>query len=199
MFSDDFIRIGSIVLGAFSMALYYVLQKPYLERYPLLTLTAWSYFFGAIWMALAQCYYLVTDTSERYHQRWQSMNNTPAMLTLLFAVLMNSVVKYALQSFSNKWTNATTLCIWSCLVPIFTGIVGAATPRSSSFHEPLTLAYLGALPVIVGVFLVTKAKQTDKVTDGYGPIDDRGSLSAASSSFSPSYSQRSSASKVRSR
>ena len=23
--------------------------------------------------------------------------------------------RYALQSFSNKWTNATTLCVWSCL------------------------------------------------------------------------------------
>ena len=33
-------------------------------------------------------------------------------------------VRYALQSFSNKWTNATTLTVWSSLVPIFTAIVG---------------------------------------------------------------------------
>ena len=29
--SDDAVRLGSLLLGAFSMALYYVLQKPYLE------------------------------------------------------------------------------------------------------------------------------------------------------------------------
>ena len=40
------------------------------SRYPLLSLTAWSYCFGALWMVLAQCYYLVGDTPERYHQRW---------------------------------------------------------------------------------------------------------------------------------
>lgn len=174
VFSDDAIRLGSLLLGALSMALYYVLQKPYLESYPLLSLTAWSYFFGAAWMVLAQCYYLFSDTPEKYHERWESVNNTDALLTLLFAVLMNSVAKYALQSFSNKWTNATTLCVWSCLVPIFTGLIGAASPESSGFHEPLTLAYLGAAPVIAGVMLVTMAKEKDKQklrqSDLYAPI-----------------------------
>ena len=172
VFSDDAIRLGSLLLGALSMALYYVLQKPYLEKYPLLSLTAWSYCFGAAWMVLAQGYYLIDDSPERYRERWQSVNNTDALLTLLFAVLMNSVTKYALQSFSNKWTNATTLCVWSCLVPLFTGIIGAITPASSTFHEPLTLAYLGAAPVIVGVILVTKAKEHDKEQSrsAYQPI-----------------------------
>ena len=172
VFSDDAIRLGSLLLGALSMALYYVLQKPYLEKYPLLSLTAWSYCFGAAWMVLAQGYYLIDDSPERYRERWQSVNNTDALLTLLFAVLMNSVTKYALQSFSNKWTNATTLCAWSCLVPLFTGIIGAITPAYSPFHEPLTLAYLGAAPVIVGVILVTKAKEHDKEQSrsAYQPI-----------------------------
>lgn len=173
VFSDDAVRLGSLLLGALSMALYYVLQKPYLDSYPLLSLTAWSYFFGAAWMSLAQCYYLVTDTTKQYSQRWDSVNNTDALLTLLFAVLMNSVAKYALQSFSNKWTNATTLCVWSCLVPIFTGLVGALSPESSGFHENLTWAYLGGVPVIVGVFMVTRAKEKEKSLrqgDLYAPI-----------------------------
>lgn len=125
-------------------------------------------------MSVAQCFYLFSDTSEQYAERWHSVNNTDALLTLLFAVLMNSVAKYALQSFSNKWTNATTLCVWSCLVPIFTGLIGALSPESSGFHEQLTVAYLGAVPVIVGVMLVTKAKEKDqeqlRKSELYAPI-----------------------------
>lgn len=125
-------------------------------------------------MSFAQCFYLLSDTSEEYAARWRSINNTDALLTLLFAVLMNSVAKYALQSFSNKWTNATTLCVWSCLVPIFTGLIGALSPESSGFHEKLTVAYLGAVPVIAGVMLVTKAKEKDQEklrnSDMYAPI-----------------------------
>merc|ERR1711865_1228336 len=80
------------------------------------------------------------------------------MGTLVFAVLMNSCLKYALQSFSNKWTGATTLTAWSCGTPIITGVVGAAVP---AFHEPLTWAYLGAIPVSIGVFLVSWSRERD--------------------------------------
>ena len=53
-------------------------------------------------------------------------------------------------------------------VPLFTGIIGAVTPASSGFHEPLTFAYLGAVPVIVGVILVTLTKEYEKPLKGQG-------------------------------
>ena len=47
--------IGIIVLlsGAFSMSLFYVLQKPIVKKYPPVSITAWSYLSGAASMGLA--------------------------------------------------------------------------------------------------------------------------------------------------
>jgi len=152
------IHLLSVVGSAFCMALYYVAQKPILNRYPPLSLTAWSYLFGALWMMLASCGYLTLPKTE-LHAKWASMNTSVNLLTLVFAVLMNSVLKYALQSFSNKWTGATTLTAWSCLTPILTGFVGAVVP---AFHENLSWAYLGSVPVLIGVYLVTLAREREK-------------------------------------
>jgi len=154
------IHLLSVVASAFCMALYYVAQKPILNRYPPLSLTAWSYFFGALWMALASCYYLTLPRDEMI-EKFASMNTLVNWISLIFAVLMNSVLKYALQSFSNKWTGATTLTAWSCLTPILTGFIGAVVP---AFHESLSWSYFGAVPVIVGVFLVTMAREREKAT-----------------------------------
>jgi len=157
---SQMLHLLSVLASAFCMALYYVLQKPVLNRYPPLSLTAWSYFFGTLWMALASCYYFVLPYDE-FVEKWGSMNTVVNWISLVFAVLVNGVLKYALQSFSNKWTGATTLTAWSCLTPILTGFVGAAVPM---FHESLTWAYLGAVPVIIGVSLVTVAREREKAT-----------------------------------
>lgn len=47
---EEMLHLGSLLLGAACMAGYYVVQAPVLRRIPPLTLTAWSYFFGAAWM-----------------------------------------------------------------------------------------------------------------------------------------------------
>lgn len=47
------------------------------------------------------------------------------------------------------------LTAWSCLVPVFTGVVGALWP---ALGETPTLAYLGAVPVMLGIFCVSFAR-----------------------------------------
>merc|ERR1712046_463022 len=134
-------------------------QKPVLGRYPSLSLTAWSYFFGAMWMAIASLFYFDLPANEM-REKWASMNSLANWLTLAFAVIFNSVIKYALQSISNKWTGATTPSVWSCVTPIITGVLGAAVP---AWNEPLTWAYFGAIPVILGVFLVSLSRERGEV------------------------------------
>lgn len=151
---EDTVHLAALLLGALCMALYYVAQKPILNRYPPLSLTAWAYFFGALSMGLASLSYFALPDGEM-QEKWNSLWTQPTIIALVFAVIMNSVLKYALQSFANKWVGATTLTVWMCLVPIFTAIVGV-----SWLGEKPGYSYLGAVPVMIGVYLVTVARQT---------------------------------------
>lgn len=149
-------------LGAcLSMATYYIIQKPALRRYPPLTVTAWSYFFGALTMGLASTYYAGSPT------QWHLTPN--AWLALLFAVLANSVGKYALQSFANAHVEATTVTAWSTAVPVFTAIFAYVDP--SQRVSPLQVKYLGMLPIMAGIYLVTP-KRASKQAGGAAARDD---------------------------
>ena len=139
--------VGDAVLfgGSFAMALYYVLQKPLLARYPPLTLTAWSYFWGAAIMGLASLF----DVNEpsKWRSVWASSDSIGA---LCFAITMNSVAKYALQSYANKWTGATTLTVWSSMVPLVTAAFAFV-----ALHETLSWSSLGGILTLIGVALVS--------------------------------------------
>jgi len=103
------------VLGScLCMSVYYIIQKPLLKKYSVLSLTAWSYLFGALWMALAAAVMALagvcfsekkaTDASMgcvASPAAW-SINKDTAV-ALAFAVVCNSVLKYAFQSFCNKY------------------------------------------------------------------------------------------------
>lgn len=149
---DDGLHIGSILLGALAMALYYVVQKPMLESYPPLSLTAWAYFFGTLWMGMASLSYLTLPEDE-LEAKWASVNTGATRVALAFAVIMNSVLKYALQSFANKWTGATITSCWMCVVPVLTALVGTL------IGERPCLSYLGGCPVLAGVYLVTAMRE----------------------------------------
>ena len=116
-----------------------------LRRYPPLSVTAWSYFFGALIMALA------ATSRAQDHSAWHI--STQAAEALVFAVLCNSVLKYALQSFANKHVAASTVTAWSTAVPVFTAIFSFVDPNQK--ENPAQLRFLGMLPIVLGVVLVT--------------------------------------------
>jgi threonine/homoserine efflux transporter RhtA len=107
-------------------------------------------------MALAALSYLALP-KRQMQDKWSSICTQPTVIALAFAILMNSVLKYSLQSFANKWVGATTLTVWMCLVPVLTAIVGVMW---SGLGEKPSLSYLGALPVMIGVYMVTVARQS---------------------------------------
>ena len=114
-------------------------------------------------MALASMYYAAAPAE------WHLTHN--AWLALLFAVLANSVGKYALQSFANAHVEATTVTAWSTVVPVFTAIFAYVDP--SQRVSPLQLKYLGMLPIVAGIYLVTPktVSQPESSAD-----DDKGGL-----------------------
>ena len=157
---DELLHLGSLLLGSACMAAYYVVQAPVLRRLPPLTVTAWAYFFGALWMGLASLVYFLAKLSPSEREAlWPAFGTARTLGALANAILVNSVLKYALQSFANRWVGPTTLTAWTCLVPVLTGLVGALWP---ALGEKPSLAYLGALPVMAGVICVSVAREREK-------------------------------------
>lgn len=80
-------------------------------------------------------------------------------------MVFNSVIKYALISFANAHTEATSVMAASTAVPVFTAIFAYIDPNE---HEnPLELKYLAFIPILVGVFLLTpqRAQVTSPAED----------------------------------
>jgi drug/metabolite transporter (DMT)-like permease len=136
-------------VGSLCMASYFVFQKPVLQRYPPLSLTAWCYCAGAmIMLAGSGVWYAVDPDGMEWSLRGE------ALIALLFAVLANSVLKYGLQSYCNKHVPVTVLTAWGTLVPVFTELFSWLAGTNSK----LSLYDLGTLPIFAGLALVTLAK-----------------------------------------
>jgi drug/metabolite transporter (DMT)-like permease len=133
------------ILGScICMAVYYIFQKPLCKKYPPLSLTAWSYFFGAFIMGLA-----ATSKVNDGPKIWTLTSGS--LVALAFAVVCNSVMKYALQSFVNKHLAVTILTAWSTSVPVFTAVFAYLDPNQT---ETLGMQDLGFFPIVAGLFLV---------------------------------------------
>lgn len=147
---------GSIcMIGAMtSMAIYYIIQKPLLRKYSAISVTAWNYFFGALIMGLTSLYYVPWTTSwkNKYSDVWTLTRET--WYGLAFAVILNSCVKYYLQTVCNKHVSAIVLTVFYYFGPIFTAILDWII-----LGDKLKLQYLGSFATFFGVFLVLREKQ----------------------------------------
>jgi len=135
-----------IAAGALASALYFIIQKGSLAKYPPITMTAWEYWIGFGFMGLSAAIFV------EHGDRWMLSPN--AMFALVFSVIFNSVIKYALNTICNKHVSVIILTVWATLVPVLTAVLSAIF-----LGMPLLeLRYLGALPITLGTFLVTKGR-----------------------------------------
>lgn len=159
-----------------TMSIYYILMKPVLKLYSPVTVTAWSYFFGAFVMGVVSLMYVP------WSQQW---SNSPdpfklcdfghcptvreawevapkAWAAIAVAVVVNSVIKYGLTSFANKHVSVTVLAIWGTLVPVFTfagealvcSLQGTEQCAADGMDVEWHQRYLGAIGVLCGLGLV---------------------------------------------
>lgn len=147
---------GSLcLLGAMSsMSIYLIIQKPLLRKYSAISVTAWNYFFGALTMAVASLYFVPWTPSWNEHNSNVWVISKETWYGLAFAVILNSCVKYYLQTICNKHVSAIVLTVFYYFAPIFTAILEWIVLG----HE-LKLQYLGCIATFFGVFLVLRAKQ----------------------------------------
>lgn len=137
---------GILLLGALASAMYLYIQKTLLVKYPAVTMTSWEYVFGFLFMASAAGFF-VQD-----HSQWAL--STSAQVALLFAVIFNSVLKYALTTMCNKHVSVVILTVWATTVPILTAMFSKIF-----LGQPiLQMRYLGSIPIIMGTYLVTKGR-----------------------------------------
>lgn len=128
--------VGSQFLGCICLlgqtsatAVYYIIQKKYIFNQPYspwktqpMAVTAWSYFFGAIFMALASLTYV--NQPEKF-----TSFSVEAIYCLVYAILITSSMCYLLLSWCNMQVPST--------------IVTASWPLQALFCAVLSFIFLG--------------------------------------------------------
>lgn len=132
--------------AAVAASLYIILQRPLLRRFSPLSVTAWAYGFGALFMGVASIP-LAPGVGGHSARDW-TLSPT-AWYAMALAVLGNSCAKYWLISVCNKHAPVTVQAASYALAPILTGALDWAL-----FGHAPELQYLGALAVLAGVALV---------------------------------------------
>ena len=92
----------------------YVFQNPKSrwKEFPI-NLTAWSYFFGALWMAIAS--FTTYPNKEKYH-----IESIHVVYCLLYAIFVTSALCYVLLTWSNKQVNPSFVSASYCLHVLYT-------------------------------------------------------------------------------
>ena len=153
----DKIKGSVAVFGScVTMAIYYIIMKPMLKKYPPVSITAWSYFSGAVVMGAVSLVYVPWSTDWTHRpdpfklggatigDAW--IVTSKAWMAIGVAVVVNSVMKYGLTSFANKHTSVTVLAMFGTLVPVFTYLGEFLAGEALEWHK----RYFGGVGILCG-------------------------------------------------
>ena len=140
--TGDLMTIGASVLWA----LYTVLAAPLLERYPPVTVTAWSVAAGTVLL-------LPAGAGELARQSWSAVP-AGSWAALGFAALVGAAAAYVLWYEGVKRIGATRTIAYHYLVPFIAVLVSALFLGDAV--RPLTI--VGGIAIIGGVALVQRPR-----------------------------------------
>ena len=152
-------RIGDwFLLGnSLSYAVYLILVKPLMAKYPPIQVITWVFTFGSIFLLMYPPLYI--DLAET------SFNGIPteAWLKIIFVVVAVTFITYLLTVIGLKYLSSTIASVFIYVQPIF--VVGftflfAAIGWSDDYTRSINKTSLGLmLLVFTGVYLTSKAQK----------------------------------------
>jgi len=143
--SDRSIGMLCLLGNTLVMAIYLILQKEVLKKYPPISVTGWAYMIGAVFMGLTTLYY----AGEPVYQI-----NQKVILPLMYSVLLATTLAYLLITWGNKHAPSTVVASYNCLQPLTAAIL-------SYFFLGDVIVWrqgVGAAGIGIGLFFVTFAR-----------------------------------------
>jgi drug/metabolite transporter (DMT)-like permease len=128
--------------AAISFAIYGIISRPLVKKYPAETVSAWSVLFGAIPL-------FVIALPGALQQDWATLSGS-AWLTIVYLAIFPVYIAYILWNFAIARRGVAKATTFSLLVPILAGLLSAVF-----LGEPFgPLKLLGAGLVLAGLVIV---------------------------------------------
>lgn len=134
----DLLSVGAGV----SFALYGIINRPLVKKYPVSTYTAWSILTGTIPL-------LIVSFPAAMQQPWATIS-LPAVASIIYMVIFPVYIAYILWNYAIAKRGVARASSAQLLVPVVTGIVSAIV-----FSEPFgPLKLVGAALVLAGLVII---------------------------------------------